>query len=97
MDKSTIKKMQEYFSTQPVEKVWLFGSCSRGEETLDSDVDLLVTLDSRKPVGLQFFGMYEDLREMLGREVDLVTEDSLMPFARESANRDKKLIYERTY
>jgi len=37
-----------------------------------------------------------DLKEMLGREIDLIPEDSLLPFARETANRDKVLIYERT-
>ena len=39
--------------------------------------------------------MYMDLKELLGREVDLVPEGSLLPFALESAERDKKLIYER--
>lgn len=86
----------EYFKTQPVLKAWLFGSCSRGEERPDSDVDILVVLDHSQPVGLKFFGMYEDLKEMLGRNVDLVTESSLAPFARKSVERDRKLIYERT-
>jgi predicted nucleotidyltransferase len=39
--------------------------------------------------------MYMDLKEMLGREVDLVPEGSLLPFASESADHDKILIYER--
>ena len=33
-----IKKIAEYFKTQPVLKAWLFGSYSRGEERPDSDV-----------------------------------------------------------
>lgn len=37
-----IPKIQQYLATQPIEKAWLFGSCSRGEETEKSDVDLLV-------------------------------------------------------
>ena len=85
----------EYFKTQPVLKAWLFGSFARGEETPDSDVDLLIVLDNSKPVGLKFFGMYEDLKELLGRDVDLVTERSLAPFARQSVERDRQLIYER--
>jgi hypothetical protein len=44
---------------------------------------------------MRFFGMIEDLKEMLGRNVDLVSEKYLMPFAQESANRDKILVYER--
>jgi predicted nucleotidyltransferase len=39
--------------------------------------------------------MYEDLKELLGRNVDLVVERTLAAFARESVNRDKILIYER--
>jgi hypothetical protein len=85
----------DYFKTQPVLKAWIFGSFARGEETPESDVDILVVLDHSQPVGLKFFGMYEDLRELLGRPVDLVVERSLASFARENVNRDKKLIYER--
>ncbi len=87
--------LQRYFSTQPVLKAWLFGSFSRGEETKDSDVDIIVALDKSKPVGLKFFGMWSDLEDLLGRKVDLVSEGTLLPFAEESANRDKILVYER--
>ena len=85
----------DYFKTQPVLKAWLFGSFARGEETSESDVDILIVLDHSQPVGLKFFGMYEDLKELLGRPVDLVVDRTLAPFARESVNRDRKLIYER--
>jgi len=89
------QQIAEYFKTQPVLKAWLFGSFARGEQTEDSDVDILVVLDNAQPVGLKFFGMYEDLKELLGRSVDLVVDRSLASFARESVERDKKLIYER--
>ena len=85
----------EYFKTQPVLKVWLFGSFARGEETPDSDVDLIVVLDQSKPIGMRYFGMWGDLERLIGRSVDIVTEGNLMPFAKESADRDKILIYER--
>lgn len=90
-----IRKIADYFTTQPVVKAWLFGSFSRGEQKDKSDVDILVALDYDQPVGLRFFGMYEDLKEMLGRNVDLVSDRSLAPFARESVDHDKILIYER--
>ena len=41
-------------------------------------------------------GMYEDLKDMLGCGVDLITDGGLLPFARESADRNKLLIYEIT-
>ena len=37
-----IPKIQQYFAGQPINKAWLFGSCSRGEETSESDIDILV-------------------------------------------------------
>ena len=95
MDAQMIKTLQDYFATQPVLKAWVFGSFARGEETPESDVDLLVALDYSKHIGLDFFGMWVDLEELLGREVDLVSEGHLLPFAVKSAERDKKLIYER--
>ena len=96
MNKDTIIKLiADYFKTQPVLKAYLFGSFSRGEETESSDIDILIVLDESQHIGLKFFGMYEDLKDLLGRKVDLVTERSLAPFARGSVNRDKILIYER--
>ena len=90
-----IKLIADYFKTQPVLKAYLFGSFSRGEETDSSEIDILMVVDDSQHIGLKFFGMYEDLKDMLGRNVDLVTDRSLAPFARESVDRDKILIYER--
>ena len=89
------KTIADYFKTQPVLKAWLFGSYSRCEQTKDSDVDILVLLDKSRPIGLKFFGMWNDLEELLGRKVDLVSDGTLLPFAQQSAEKDKILIYER--
>ena len=91
-----IPVLQRYFAGQPVNRAYLFGSFSRGEETPDSDVDILVDLDKSKPIGLfQYVTMKLDLQDLLQRDVDLVEREELLPFAQESANRDKLLIYER--
>ena len=96
MSTEMIETIREYFKTQPVLKAWIFGSYARGEETPESDVDILVVYDDSKPVGLmKIANMYVNLKKLLQREVDLVEEGTLLPFAVESANRDKKLIYER--
>ena len=42
----------QYFKTQPVLKAWLFGSFSRGEETPESDVDILVRYDENAKISL---------------------------------------------
>ena len=90
------KIIADYFKTQPVLKAWLFGSYARGEETSESDVDILVEFDHSSPIGLFAYArMWRELQERLGLDVDLVEEGTLKPFAVESANHDKKLIYER--
>ena len=89
------QKLADYFKTQPVLKAWLFGSFARGEETPLSDVDILVLLDHSQPIGMKFFGMWNDLEKLLDRKVDLVEDGELLPFAEETANQDKQLIYER--
>ncbi|MBQ6278026.1 MAG: nucleotidyltransferase domain-containing protein [Bacteroidales bacterium] len=85
----------DYFKTQPIQKAWLFGSFARGEETPLSDVDLLVQYDDEGISLLKHAAMICELEEILDRPVDIVEDGTLLPFAVESANRDKKLIYER--
>ena len=93
---TAIHQIAEYFRTQPVLKAWIFGSYSRGEQRIDSDIDILILPDKSQHFSLfTLSGMYEDLKDLLGCEVDLITEGGLMTFARESANRDRILIYER--
>lgn len=85
-----------YFKTQPVLKAWLFGSFSRGEETPDSDVDILVRYDKNARISLMTIShMMGVLEKALNRRVDLVEEGCLIPSAEKSVNRDKVLIYER--
>ena len=93
-----IPQIQAYLATQPVERAYLFGSCSRGEETKDSDVDLLVTYtDSDKMSLMDIGGMIYDLGQIVRRPVDLIEDDYLMPFAHKTADRDKIKIYERAH
>ena len=86
----------DYFKTQPVLKAWLFGSYSRGEQTNESDVDILVQYDRSQRIGLlKIAGMHIDLENLLGHKVDIVEDGTLRPWAVESVNKDKCLIYER--
>lgn len=93
-----IKIIADYFKTQPVLKAWLFGSFARGEETANSDVDLLVAFDHSTPIGLFAYArMHRELEERLGRKVDLVEEGTLRPAAEKTAKKDMKVVYERAY
>lgn len=91
------QQISDYFKTQPVLKAWIFGSFARGEQREDSDVDLLVKFDRSLPIGLFAFArMHRELEEKLGRKVDLVEEGTLRPAVQMTANRDLKVIYERS-
>lgn len=96
MDADIIRRVRDYLDTQPVLKAWVFGSYSRGEQTPYSDVDIIVVFDDKANVSLLgYVRIQYGLERIFGRKVDLVEDGSLLPFAIESANRDKKLIYER--
>lgn len=58
--------------------VRLFGTNVRDEARKDSDVDLLVKLEPGK-TGLALGGFLMDVSELLGRKVDVVTEEALHP------------------
>lgn len=53
--------------------VRVFGSVARGEAREESDVDLLVDIESGRSL-LDVVGLWLDLQELLGRKVDLLTE-----------------------
>lgn len=96
MEISDFEIILKYLPSQPISKAWLFGSFSRGEETPESDIDLMVTFIPGAKVGLfRFNQIKEDLEKLTGRSIDLVTEKSLLPFAIESVMADRILIYER--
>ena len=91
-----IQLIANYFKTQPVLKAWLFGSYARGEERPWSDMDILVQYDRNQSIGLlKIAGMQLDLEDLLGLEVDLVEDGTLRPWAVESVNKERRLIYER--
>jgi predicted nucleotidyltransferase len=54
----------------------IFGSVARGEADEKSDIDLLVNMESGRSL-LDLCGLLIDLEELLGRKVDVVTEDGL--------------------
>ena len=62
--------------------VRIFGSVARGEADADSDVDILVVLEPGRSL-FDLGGLSMDLQELLGREVDVVTEQGLRDRFRE--------------
>lgn len=91
-----IEAIIAYLTTQPVKKMWLFGSYASKEARNDSDVDLLVSYDSEARVGmLKHTEILLALEDILNKPVDLVPEDSLREDIRPFVNDNKIMIYER--
>jgi predicted nucleotidyltransferase len=96
MNAVILGKIQSTLAHEPVLRAWLFGSHARGEATDDSDIDIMVQFVPDAKVSLfDYGGIVYALEENTGCKIDLVQENMLKPFARASAERDKKLIYER--
>lgn len=91
-----IEKIKAYVDSQPIDRVWLFGSFARDEASYDSDIDLLIRFDKRQKIDLfDYIGMRQDLEDLTGRQVDLVEEGQELAKIKPIIEKEKKLIYER--
>jgi len=62
--------------------VRVFGSRSRGQARRDSDLDLLITLEKGKSL-LDIVAIKQDIEDLLGYKVDVVTEAAISPYMRD--------------
>lgn len=69
----------------------IFGSRARGEAGADSDLDLLITLDPGRSL-LDIIAIKQDLEDLLGCSVDVVTEAALSPYIREQVLSDAIIL-----
>ena len=67
--------------------VRVFGSVARGEETPASDLDLLVEFEPGRSL-LDHIALAQDLEDLLGRKVDVVTEKGLHWYIRDGVCRE---------
>ena len=59
--------------------VRVFGSVARGDDRPDGDIDLLVDVDAGRTL-LEVIALEQDLQELLGRRVEVLTEGGLRPY-----------------
>lgn len=74
-------------------KIGIFGSYARGENTEESDIDILYE-DRGKTTLFDHITMIESLKKHLNRDVDLVTSKALHPMLENKILNDIKVIYE---
>ncbi len=70
----------------------LFGSFARGEETAESDIDLLIEFKGKKSL-LDLVDLKIELKEALHKNVDLVTYRSVSPLLKEKIQKEAIQIY----
>jgi uncharacterized protein len=72
-------------------KISLFGSYAKGEETNNSDIDVLVQFKETKSL-LDIIGIEQDLSETLGIKVDLLTKGSISPHIMRKIQKENRII-----
>jgi len=65
-----------------VTSIRIFGSVARGDESAESDIDLLITTGPKVSPWFPA-GLILDLEQLLGRHIDIVTESGLNPLLRD--------------
>ena len=60
-----------------VARLETFGSFVTGDASPESDLDLLVTFEPGATIGLEFVALQQELEEIIGRPVDLLTRESV--------------------
>ena len=76
------RKVASPMARRGVVRASVFGSLARGEATPESDVDFRVEFEPGRTL-VDLSGLRLDLREILGREVDVATPNSLHPRLRD--------------
>jgi len=93
--KSNIKEVKDkivpVLKRHDVVRAALFGSFVRGEAKKDSDIDILVEFKGEKSL-LDLVALKLELEELLGREVDVLTYNSIHPFIRETILKEQVAI-----
>lgn len=67
------ERLAEFCRRNHIRRLAFFGSVLRDDFRPDSDADVLVEFEPGRTPGLAFFGMEEELEQLLGRPVDLNT------------------------
>lgn len=87
-----IDKIKPILVKADVKRAGLFGSVVRGEANEKSDVDVLVQFPKDKSL-LDLIGLKQDLEAVLGKEVDVVTYQSLHHLLKDKILNEEVRIY----
>ena len=75
-----------------VEFAAVFGSYARGEAKEQSDIDFLIRFSVPKSL-LDSIGLEQELSDILGKKVDVVSEKYIHPYIKTNITKDLKVLY----
>lgn len=87
-------KIAEFCRLNHIRRLALFGSVLRDDFSPDSDIDVLVEFEPGRVPGFGFFGIQEELAQMLGRKVDLNTPGFLSKYFRDEVMQEAQVLYD---
>lgn len=92
--KHIFKKIISILKNNRISRISIFGSYARGENNLESDIDIIVKFSEKKSL-LEIVRIERELYESIGIRVDLLTEKSISPYLIDKIKREEKVIYEK--
>ncbi|WP_340820656.1 nucleotidyltransferase family protein [Methanolobus sp. WCC4] len=92
LDRSVGEDVMELCRKNDIVSLGLFGSFSRGEQTGNSDIDLLVTFSKGKSL-IDHIRIENEFEDLLGTKIDMVTEKALSPYISPMVKNELRSIY----
>lgn len=88
-----LARLREVCERYGVASLEVFGSVARGEDRIDSDVDLLYVLKPGTRLGFGLFDLEDELAGVFGRPVDLIARESINKYLRDQVLADAQPLY----
>ncbi len=84
-------RIKEKLEKEDAKSIAIFGSYTQGEESPESDLDILIEFSKPKSL-FDITRIERELSNDIGIEVDLVTKNSLSPYIRKRVEREKEVL-----
>jgi predicted nucleotidyltransferase len=91
--KNIDRKIKSFLIKEGAKRIAVFGSYARGEQTPNSDIDILVEFKERKSL-LDLARIERLISEEIGISVDLLTEKSISPYLIDRIKKEMNILYQ---
>ena len=89
-----LNEIARYCRENKIARLRAFGSVLRDDFTAESDVDLLVAFEPEARIGLlDYVRIKDELSDLIGRQVDLVSEDGISKYIRDEVFEEAEPLY----